>query len=63
MSTEDLRKAFENLPEKLTDQEINDLIREADIDGEGQVNIESKISIKSIFIIDEAFIFKILGMS
>lgn len=34
-----------NLGEKLTDEEVNEMIREADIDGDGQVNYEEFVRI------------------
>jgi EF-hand domain pair len=37
-----LRHVMTNLGEKLTDEEVDEMIREADIDGDGQVNYEGK---------------------
>jgi hypothetical protein len=34
-----------NLGEKLTDEEVDDMIREADIDGDGQVNYEEFVKV------------------
>ena len=35
-----LRHVMTNLGEKLTDEEVNEMIREADIDRDGQINYE-----------------------
>mmetsp|Transcript_140756 Transcript_140756/g.341980 ORF Transcript_140756/g.341980 Transcript_140756/m.341980 type:complete len:176 (+) Transcript_140756:290-817(+) len=40
ISSEELRNIMENLGEKLTDEEITDIINEADIDGDGQIDYE-----------------------
>ena len=40
ISVAELRHAMTNLGEKLTDEEVDDMMREADIDGDGRVNYE-----------------------
>ena len=42
ISAAELRHVMTNLGEKLTDDEVDEMIREADIDGDGQVNYEGK---------------------
>jgi len=38
ISAAELRHVMTNLGEKLTDEEVNGMIREADVDGDGQIN-------------------------
>ena len=38
ISSAELRHVMTNLGEKLTDEEVDEMIREADVDGNGQVN-------------------------
>uniref|UniRef100_T1JDJ6 EF-hand domain-containing protein n=1 Tax=Strigamia maritima TaxID=126957 RepID=T1JDJ6_STRMM len=47
ISSSELRHVMTNLGEKLTDDEVEDMIREADIDGDGLVNYEVKKCRKS----------------
>lgn len=44
ISAAELRHVMTNLGEKLTDEEVDEMIREADIDGDGQVNYEGTSS-------------------
>ena len=40
ISAAELRHIMTNLGEKLTDEEVDEMLREADIDGDGQINYE-----------------------
>jgi hypothetical protein len=37
-----------NLGEKLTEEEVEEMIREADVDGDGQVNYEEFVAVRGI---------------
>merc|ERR1712232_1295074 len=43
ISAAELRHVMTNLGEKLADEEVDDMIREADVDGDGQINYEEFI--------------------
>ena len=43
ISAAEMRHVMTNLGEKLTDEEVDEMIREADIDGDGQVNYEGTV--------------------
>ena len=40
ITAEELKHILSNLGEKLTDEELKDMIREADLDGDGRVSLE-----------------------
>ncbi|PBC29480.1 Calmodulin [Apis cerana cerana] len=48
ISAAELRHVMTNLGEKLTDEEVDEMIREADIDGDGQVNYEESFYLSRI---------------
>ena len=44
ISAAELRHVMTNLGEKLSDEEVDEMIREADLDGDGQVNYAGMIN-------------------
>lgn len=42
ISASELRHVMTNLGEKLTDEEVEDMIKEADLDGDGLVNYDGE---------------------
>ncbi|XP_057483720.1 calmodulin-2/4-like [Actinidia eriantha] len=45
ISAADLSRVMTNLGEKLTDEDIDKMIREADVDGDGQINYEEFVKV------------------
>ena len=45
ISAFELRNVLTNLGEKLTDDEVDEMIREADADGDGQINYEEFVKV------------------
>ena len=44
ITADELRQIFNNLGEKLTDEEISDMIYEADTDGDGEINYQEFVN-------------------
>jgi len=44
ITADELRQIFNNLGEKLTDEEISDMIQEADKDGDGEINYQEFVN-------------------
>lgn len=42
ISSNELRHVMTSLGERLSEEEVDDMIKEADLDGDGQVNYEGK---------------------
>ena len=59
ISAAELRHVMTNLGEKLTDEEVDEMIREADIDGDGQVNYEGYSVLNILLYYFTLFIFRI----
>lgn len=47
IDAKELKYAMQNLGEKLTDKELQDMMREADVDGDGKINYEEFVKIWS----------------
>ena len=45
ISAVELCHVMTNLVEKLTDEEVDEMIREADVDGDGQINYEEFVKV------------------
>ncbi|KAK4786411.1 hypothetical protein SAY86_003100 [Trapa natans] len=45
ISAAELRHVMTNLGEKLTDEEVDEMIREADVDGDGQINYDEFVRV------------------
>ena len=52
ISAAELRHVMTNLGEKLTDEEVDEMIREADVDGDGQINYEEFVKVMIIILIE-----------
>ena len=46
ISAAELRHIMTNLGEKLTDEEVDEMIREADVDGDGQINYDEFVDVR-----------------
>jgi hypothetical protein len=49
ISAAELRHVMTNLGEKLSDNEVEEMIREADVDGDGQINYDECVAASLLF--------------
>ena len=59
ISAAELRHVMTNLGEKLTDEEVDEMIREADVDGDGQINYEESALHCAYYFFDLVDIFEV----
>ena len=45
ISPDEIKKTMEHLGEKLTDEEVNDMVKAADKNGDGKIDIHGKLSL------------------
>lgn len=45
ISAQELRHVMTNLGERLTDEEVDEMLREADVDGDGKINYEEFVKL------------------
>lgn len=45
ISSSEMRHVMTNLGEKLTQSEVDDMIKEADMDGDGMINYNGKVTL------------------
>lgn len=48
ISSNELRHVMTSLGERLSEEEVDDMIKEADLDGDGQVNYEGELLISLV---------------
>ena len=51
ISAAELRHIMTNLGEKLTDEEVDEMIREADVDGDGQINYDEFVGACGVVVV------------
>jgi len=51
ISSTELRRVMTNLGEKLSEEEVEDMIKEADLDGDGMVNYDGNFQLVSFMMI------------
>ena len=59
ISAAELRHVMTNLGEKLTDEEVDEMIREADVDGDGQINYEESALRRAYYFFDLVDVFEV----
>lgn len=50
VNAQELRHVMMNFGEKLPEDEVDDMMREADVDGEGEINYEGERDVSSLYL-------------
>ena len=60
ISPDEIKKTMEHLGEKLTDDEVNDMVKAADKNGDGKIDIHGKFALFVLIMLQELYFFNLI---